>query len=666
MMDDKPFSTTLAHTKSPKTSRRTTFQDELEAAVSTRASRHKQSYSDDFDDDDDDDDDDDVFNKLLKIQKQKKARFKSGRTKGKINDFKLSDDEEENVNPKKVVSFLKTKRKSSTVQDEQLNSLGSIDSHGSFRSTQSMNTPQSPSNSQTPVKHQQSDSPLSFQSDKCQPESTLLQNADHSESVMRMRRTQAESSEVKKSPSDSHLPLNSENSQWESPDPLLTEDPRWDSPLPLPSEKDGELPIPQPRERSVKPTLSTGFLSEDNSPRPKPRQKTLNMWDSCQLEEETQAETPACSRAATSSMSIALSNMSSSEKSQTPTKSVQGTDKGRVMSERIKTQSSLTEEQVSEAPATAGSAASEESKEGQHSTSFQENHECPHANSYHTSTTQSQISSKSTDRPPGSWSSSSRKSKSSYRAESKYLGTLKILDQRIQETQQTPAAADSLRAAVYQEWLRKKEENIEIAMRAKKQEEKLKEEKRQEEKLAKIADAKASYNAWKEKKAEAIRKKRKEKQEAINMQQMEMDKNQEKKDTAKQVFEKWKQEHDSILKERIRKMKQTEKRQILQQVREKEERKRDCTSAFNEWSGRKKDVIQEKVKAEHKEKIKEVEEKYEKEEREKIALEMYDKWMKRKEFQQKRERKEKKIQEILQDVPPPPWSPPNKTIPFGK
>ncbi|XP_051993262.1 microtubule-associated protein 9 [Xyrauchen texanus] len=657
MMDDKPFSTTLAHTKSPKTSRRTTFQDELEAAVSTRASRHKQSYSDDFDDDDDDDDDDDVLNKLLKIQKQKKARFKSGRTKGKINDFKLTDDEEENVNPKKVVSFLKTKRQSSSVQDEPLSSMASIDSHGSFRST--------PSNSQTPVKHQEPDSPLSLQSDKCQPESTLLQNADQSESVMRMR-PQAESSEVKKSPSESRLTLSSENSQWESPDPLLSEDPMWDSPLPLPSEKDGDLPIPHPRERRVKPTLCTGFLAEDKSPRPKPRQKALHMGDSCQLEEETQAETPAGSGAATSSMSIALSNMSSSEKSQTPTKSVQGPDKGCVMSERVKTQSSLTEEQASEAPATAGSAASEESKEGQHSTSFQENQEDPHANPYHTSATQSQITSRSTDRPPGSWSSSSRKSKSSNRAESKYLGSLKILDQRMQETQQTPAAADSLRAAVYQEWLRKKEENIELMMRAKKQEEKLKEEKRQEEKLAKIADAKASYNAWKEKKGEVIRKKVKEKQEAINIQQMEMDKNQEKKDTAKQVFEKWKQEHDSVLKERIRKMKQTEKRQTLQQVREKEERKRDCTSAFNVWSGRKKKVIQEKVKAEHKEKIKEVEEEYEKEERERIALEMYDKWMKRKEFQQKRERKEKKIQEILQDVPPPPWSPPNKTIPFGK
>lgn len=43
------------------------------------------------------------------------------------------------------------------------------------------------------------------------------------------------------------------------------------------------------------------------------------MCDIGQLEEETQAESTACSRTATSSMSIALSNTFSSEKSHTST-----------------------------------------------------------------------------------------------------------------------------------------------------------------------------------------------------------------------------------------------------------------------------------------------------------------------------------------------------------
>ncbi|XP_048053193.1 microtubule-associated protein 9 isoform X2 [Megalobrama amblycephala] len=674
-MDDEPFSTTLAYTKSPKTSRRTTFQDELKKAVSTRANKH--SYSDDFDDDDDeedgkiddDDDDEDMLNKLLKRQKQKKERFKAGRTKGKINDFKLSDDEEENVKPKKV-SFMKTKRTSSPVRLEELNSMGSADDqHISSHYIQSKNTSQSPSNSYTPEKNQLSDSPFSSPSDKFQPESTLPQKDEQSKSVMRLR-NQTESV-VRKSLSETPLPLNSENSQWESSVPLTSEGSQWDSPVPLPSEKDqdnqrigedGDIPIPQPRERSVKPKLST-----DMSPRPKPRLRTANMCDTGQLEEETQAETPAFSRTATSSMSIPFSNRSSSEKSQTSTnESFQGPDEHQAMSEKSKTQSFSTEEQVSEAPATADSVALEESKERNHSTSFEEKHERFQDDLDHTSTTQSRMSRKSTERPSSSRSCSSRKSKSSYIAESKYLGTLKILDQRTQ-TQHVPEAADSLRAAVYQEWLKKKEDTLKIARRAKKQEDKLKEEKMQEEKLAKIADAKASYDAWKEKKAEIIRKKVKENQEAINQQQMEMDKKQEKKETAKQVFEKWKEDHDSILKDRIKEKKKIERKEKLQQVREKEERKKDCTSAFTEWSYRKKDVIEEKVRAKREEeKIKEVEEKYEKEEKEKMALEMYDKWLRRKEFQQKRERNEKRIQAILQDEPPPPWSPPNKTIPFGK
>ena len=38
----------------------------------------------------------------------------------------------------------------------------------------------------------------------------------------------------------------------------------------------------------------------------------------------------------------------------------------------------------------------------------------------------------------------------------------------------------------------------------------------------------------------------------------------------------------------------------------------------------------------------------------------------KKEREHRRQREERKIQAILEDEPPPPWSPPNKTIPFGK
>uniref|UniRef100_A0A671K308 Microtubule-associated protein 9 n=1 Tax=Sinocyclocheilus anshuiensis TaxID=1608454 RepID=A0A671K308_9TELE len=588
-MDDEPFSTTLAYTKSPKASRRTTFQDELKQAVSARGNRHSYSdygnfsycslplYLNSAD-----------ILKLLKIQKQKKERYKAAKTKGKINNFKLSDDEEENVKPKNA--------------DAQ---------PSSFHSTQSRNTSQSPSNSYTPEKNQQSDSPFSSLSDKFQPESTSLQKDEQSKLGLH------DKSHLRKSLSESPLPLNSENSQWESSIPLTSDGSQWDSPLPLPSEKNEDNQMIG--EKFIFQISHISFLYCASE------QRTANMCDIGQLEEETQAETTACSRTATSSMSIDLSNTFSTEKSQISTN-----DSVLFSSYQLFKYVFFI------------LAASEESKEKNYSTSFEEKHVKQYLLDI---------------RPSSSQSSSSRKSKSSYTAESKYLGTLKVLDRRTQETQEVPEAADSLRAAVYQEWLKKKEETLKITRKAKKQEEKLKEEKMLEEKFAKISDAKVSYDAWKEKKSEVIKKKVKENQEAIKQQQMEMDKKQEKKETAKQVFEKWKEEHDSSLKDRVRQKKQTERRS------KKKKRGRSTPSL----SDQKKDVIEEKIRAERrKEKIKEVEEKYEKEEKEKMALEMYEKWLKIKEFQQKRERKEKRIQAILQDEPPPPWSPPNKTIPFGK
>ncbi|KAB5515582.1 hypothetical protein PHYPO_G00248590 [Pangasianodon hypophthalmus] len=95
------FCTTLAHTRSPKTSRRTTFQDELEAAVNERAVRNRVSHFNSYAFNDEDDDDDDVLKELLKTRRKKIDMFKVSRTKTSISDFKLSDDEEENIRPKK-------------------------------------------------------------------------------------------------------------------------------------------------------------------------------------------------------------------------------------------------------------------------------------------------------------------------------------------------------------------------------------------------------------------------------------------------------------------------------------------------------------------------------------------------------------------------------------
>ncbi|KAF5880088.1 microtubule-associated protein 9 isoform X1, partial [Clarias magur] len=273
-------------------------------------------------------------------------------------------------------------------------------------------------------------------------------------------------------------------------------------------------------------------------------------------------------------------------------------------------------------------------------------------------------------RSPESRPGSSRKSRRTplYSTQSRYLGTLKVLEQKACSQETGPDAVDSLRAAIYQDWLKRKEEKLQATFRAKIQEEKLKEEKKNEEEVSKKAEAKASYEAWKEKKHEALRVTIREKQEALRKLQKEMEAREEKKETAKRVFEKWKLEHDELLREQRQKQLQTENRLKEKKEREKEERKRESRCSFAQWSDRKKEVIEDKLKFERrKQRIRKIEDQYEKEEKEKTALDLYDQWLRRKELEQKQERRERKVRAgVVEEPPSPPWSPPNRTIPFGK
>ncbi|XP_051801924.1 microtubule-associated protein 9 [Acanthochromis polyacanthus] len=254
----------------------------------------------------------------------------------------------------------------------------------------------------------------------------------------------------------------------------------------------------------------------------------------------------------------------------------------------------------------------------------------------------------------------------SKKVESRYLGSLKVLDCKISPQESQPQAADSLRAAVYQEWLKKKKEKSKENMQIKKKEEILKEKKKKEQE-AKKEDAVASYEAWKEKKAESLKAKAKERQDKIRKEQRATEEKNEKIQSAQQVFEKWKRQRDRLLREKHRKQKEAENKLRLKKQETEEERKKDSNSAFSDWCEKKKDVLHEKLTTKSKEiQNKAEEERYMKEERDKMALEMYENWLVRKDLEQKRQREERRIQAILRDSPPPPWSPPNHTIPFRK
>nr|XP_040043230.1 microtubule-associated protein 9 isoform X2 [Gasterosteus aculeatus aculeatus] len=621
-MTNQPF-TTLAYTKSPKTTRRTTFQDELQAAVSARANQTKTdrySYSDDFNDDEDD-----FFNELLKSRKKKSGSIKAAKSQAKTNNFDISDDEGKQGRTKKV-SFLKTQK---------------IASPSESRENEPPDPPAGP-----PSNHQ--DSSSSPRSTNISEENVRFDSSDGLSTDPRIARRSSSKSVSYQTSDDSLL----------------------DMPLPLPADNIGEGPPCPGEERSSAPEggCQTPPVSAPDRPRvpsadtnkepprPKPRQRTLGLGLRAVDKMAEDAGSPGVSRPQTSPASIALSSDTSS--------SLAGGEEGSL------SKSSLGKSEQSQLNTTADPGSTDgfisdgsKEQERKNSTSLEEFHADPGDRSQRVSAVQ-QTARES--RTSCSRSAQRPHSVCSGEVQSKYLGTLKLLDRKVSEHESEPRAADSLRAAIYQEWLKKKKEKSRDNLQIKKEEEILKEKKQKEEE-AKKGDAVASYEAWKDKKAESLKAKAKEKQEAIRKAQRAIEENEEKKQSAKQVFEKWKREHDDLLKEKSRRQREAEKKRCLRKQEKEEERKTDSKSAFSDWREKKTVVLHEKVLTKREESQKKAEEeRYLTEERDKMALEMYESWLLRKDLEQKRQREERRIQAILQDDPPPPWSPPNKTIPFGK
>uniref|UniRef100_A0A2K6ESZ3 Microtubule associated protein 9 n=1 Tax=Propithecus coquereli TaxID=379532 RepID=A0A2K6ESZ3_PROCO len=105
-MSDEVFSTTLAYTKSPRVTKRTTFQDELIRAITARSARQRSSeYSEDFDSDE-----------IVSLGDFSDTSVDENSFKKKVNDFHISDDEEKN-SPR--LSFLKTRKSNSDITKDE-------------------------------------------------------------------------------------------------------------------------------------------------------------------------------------------------------------------------------------------------------------------------------------------------------------------------------------------------------------------------------------------------------------------------------------------------------------------------------------------------------------------------------------------------------------------
>ncbi|KAF7213018.1 microtubule-associated protein 9 isoform X1 [Nothobranchius furzeri] len=599
---------TLAYSKSPKTTKRTTFQDELQAAVFARTSKTKaEPFSKDTNEVEDE-----LLNKLLHSRKKRIDAFKASKNKTKLNNFDLSDDEDKDSRPKKV-SFLKSQKNGSDSQNQTASEHHENKASESF-SSESISS-----------KHSTNLSEQNLQST----------NEEATDSLM-TRKTSSRSYQT--SDDSLTLPLPSDGS--------VVEAPGQEKEIVAVAETSD---TPQSSTSSFNNNISAECVAEREPPKPKPRQRTfgLNSHTSEKPVEETETQDP--NRPQTSSVSVLCSTDTSSHNNWTDQTNSPVLNKSSYQSTQSQLQSTF------------DSVSRDDGKETEenYSTSFEEFNGCSRDLS-------TQLS---CDPDNSSHSKKTARSQSvgSKKMESNYLGNLKVLDRKISLQESQPQAAESLRAAVYQEWLKTKRETLRQNVQLKKKEKLLKEKEKMQEQEAKRESAVASFKAWEEKKAENLRAKANEMSRRIRKEQKATEDKEEKRQSAKQVFEKWKQEQDHLLREKYRQQKDAENKLLLQKQEKKEERKMESKLAFSDWCERKKGVFHEKLKKERKEiQTKVEEEQYMNEEKEKMALEMYENWLKRKDLEQKRTREERRVREIIQDSPPPPWSPPNKTVPFKK
>ncbi|XP_067848949.1 microtubule-associated protein 9 isoform X4 [Heptranchias perlo] len=636
MSDEDNFSTTLAYVKSPKVSKRTMFQDELHMAVAARVAKQsavEEKYFSDFDD----------YELMKDFSSTKKtARSgKAGKKKRTMNNFTFSDDDDEK--PKKV-SFVKNRRK------DDAKGVGSLNT------------------TEKPV-------------------------------------------------ADSH-----KNGNWNPPSFLKsTRSDRWGD---EDSKGEERMPVPQPKERRMRRVPFTGEETKssllDEPPKPKPRPRLLKKQSNLvqdneleKLDEKTyNSLSTSCSKLSSAINKHTLSKTKMHSRSPSPEyprptsylSKASSLNISRTMSPvtddrlvdsieaRVKyptTDEDLTDTGVNSKSSEKKSLTlkeliqdtndevntkkterfSQEEANGQ-SSALKPNQcmvQCATNHAIRESLQENSLKPKEKDQAKMIWNGGkSQKAESSGKSisnrplssltqtldrssigksprpkttEPRYLGTLKILDTKSSgNATSSLEAADTIRASIYQEKIESKKE------------------------------AKASFQAWKAKKKDVLKETcSKKKEEEKKKQQAEAEKEEKKEIAKKAAFEKWKEEKDMYLKEMLQNQKQIEKQKKKREKEQVTEKKKENAAAFIKWNEKKEVVLKQKMKENAKEEQqKKTEEQYMKYEKEEMALTMYEKWLEQKEKQEKREKKQRKIRSILHDEPPPPWSPPNKTIPFGK
>nr|XP_036854972.1 microtubule-associated protein 9 isoform X3 [Manis javanica] len=623
-MSDEVFRTTLAYTKSPKVTKRTTFQDELIKAITARSAKQRSSeYSDDFDSDE-----------IVSLGDFSDTSVDENSAKKKMNDFHISDDEEKN-SPK--LSFLKTKRsKTDVMKDESVFSM----------------------------KNEKELAPDGSEDVALNPLSEP-QNKDH----------KIETEKIKVKPKPRILPVKSassaENSSSLEADSHVKPCPRPRSMLrkrSLREETDG----PGEDKETARCEESEAHCAPSSLPR----------LDGRQLAAEKQAfsenlgpEDPWLTR-----LSSAAPPKESLEESFSPepggkasvkdlvTTVLEKSKESQVITndleeEKEKAESILNDDLIVDPPLlkSQGILISTNTTESAKKTIEDRNLESKKSTNNRASSASGRLMTTEFLKK----STSVRRSPSTATS-SHYLGTLKVLDQKPSLKQNTePDRADNIRAAVYQEWLEKKNVYLHEMHRIKRIESENLRIQNEQKRVAKREEALASFEAWKvmkEKEAKKIAAKKR--LEDKNKKKTE-EENAVRKGEALQAFERWKEKKMEYLKEKNKKEKEYERAKKQKEEEIVAEKRKDNLTAVEKWNERKEAFFKEKEKEKINEKRKEELKRAEKRDKDKQAIDEYEKWLEKKERQERIERKQKKHHSFLENETLPPWSPPSQTV-FSK
>ncbi|XP_040107268.1 microtubule-associated protein 9 isoform X4 [Oryx dammah] len=616
-MSDEVFSTTLAYTKSPKVTKRTTFQDELIKAITARSARQRSSeYSDDFDSDE-----------TVSLGDFSDTSVDENSVKKKMNNFHISDDEENN-SPK--LSFLKTKKSS--------NDVGK---HGPVVSIK--NDDIALDNGEGMVVN-----PL--------PESQNKQQEVEKEKIK--METKPRILPIKSTSSENNSSLEADSQFKPSPRPrsMLQKHSHGEKKGSLGDSREAvphedleahSAPSFLPRLHDRQPEAEKNAFSENLGP----EDPWLTTIPSSSVKENLKDSFSLGSEEKASITDFVTTTLEKPKESQVTV--------GDVEEEKEKAELMMNDDLTAEDPPRLqlqSILCTESSKKAIQDRNMKNKKS---TNNRASSASGRLMTSEFLKKP------SSVRRIPSTAPTSHYLGTLRVLDQKPSQQNAEPDRADNLRAAVYQEWLEKKNIYLHEMHRIKRIESENLRIQNEQKRAAKREEALASFEAWKAmKEKEAKKIAAKKRLEEKNKRKTE-EENALRKGEALQAFEKWKAKKMEYLKEKNKKEKEYERAKKQKEEETVAEKRKDNLTAVEKWNEKKEVFFKEKEKVKIHEKRKEELKRAEKKEKDKQALEEYEKWLEKKERKERLERKQKKCHPFLENETLPPWSPPSRIV-FSK